>query len=212
MAWNQRCTHKRWDPEERFRQAGIHFNDFAKARLTQRGVRQRRQLQDLRPQSWSCNACKAPMGDGPAAAGQPTDDLQCLQARIKSTTRDIDALGRSCSAQIVVGFLSASDHPNAKLLAQCPQSNNTDLSVSRGPSYQKRTSPLAFPAEPRLVSTPCHLQKYKDRKKRTASNTGTRRRRWARRTACSETEEDVSSISSDVRIKSKARMRQRRPQ
>ena len=36
MAWNQRCAHKRWDPEERCSQAGTHFHYFAKARLKQR--------------------------------------------------------------------------------------------------------------------------------------------------------------------------------
>ena len=36
MAWNQRCVHERLDPEERFRQVGTHFHDFAKPRLTQR--------------------------------------------------------------------------------------------------------------------------------------------------------------------------------
>ena len=47
----------------------------------------------------------------PGAAGrQSTVDLQNLQARIGSITRDMGALDRSCSAETAMGFLPASHH------------------------------------------------------------------------------------------------------
>ena len=36
MAWSQRSSDKRWEPEERHAQAGIYIQRFAKAKLTQK--------------------------------------------------------------------------------------------------------------------------------------------------------------------------------
>ena len=47
----------------------------------------------------------------PGAAGrQSTDDLQGLHIWIISITRDMDPVGRSCSAEATLGFQPASDH------------------------------------------------------------------------------------------------------
>ena len=49
-----------------------------------------------------------------AARRQSTDDLQSLQARIRSITRDMDALGCNCSAETAMGLLPAGDHARRK--------------------------------------------------------------------------------------------------
>ena len=54
----------------------------------------------------------------PGAAGRPsTDDLQSLQARIRSITRDMDALDRRCSAEFAVGLELAVLHTLTRFLS-----------------------------------------------------------------------------------------------
>ena len=225
IAWNQRCAHKRWDPQWRHPQAGTHFHIFAKARLTQRAEFVRGgQLLDLtqelhrtkrgpnvKPQQRTVGSqtstCTTDLGDlqqwgtiqaphrlelqrlqhriniiiqdvcegGPAAAGhQPTGDFQCLQTRINSIIRDMDALCRSYSAEAAAGFLPVSDQPNPQPgCLRSASSPPTPIRVTASPevrAQQRRTSP------PRLRShatSPRHKQQNKNQKKRTASTTGT---------------------------------------
>ena len=62
----------------------------------------RLELQRLQHQT---NFIIVEISEEPGAAGRPsTDDLQSLQARIRSITRDMDALDRSCSAEFAVGL------------------------------------------------------------------------------------------------------------
>ena len=147
--------------------------------------------------------------DEPAAAGRwSTDDLQGLQARIRSITRDMDALGRSCSAETAMGFLPASDHSNTQPC--CSRSTGRQATPIRvtvspeKPAKQGRTSPLAFAA-----TSQRYQRKYKNQKKDREHHRHQRRRR-ARRATCSETVEDTSSTSLEECIKSKTRMRRQR--
>ena len=102
--------------------------------------------------------------DGAVAAGrQPTDDLQCLQTQINSMKRDMDALGRSCSAEAVAGFtISDSSRPQpGRVRSANSQATPIRLTVSpEVPAKQRPTSPLAFLAVPRPVASP-HHKKYK---------------------------------------------------
>ena len=76
-----------------------------------------------------------------------------------------------------------------------------------GRAKQRRTSLLVFHAVPPPTASQRHRKKKENRERRR------HQRRRGRRSACSETVEDASSTSSDVRFKSKTRMcRPRRAQ
>ena len=84
---------------------------------------------------------------------QSTDDLQSLQARIRSITCDMDAL-RSSSALTAVGFLPAGHHSNPQSCSLCSAGKQAaPIKITASPDKpvtKKRTSPLAFAAASRF--------------------------------------------------------------
>ena len=86
----------------------------------------------------------------------------------RQSTCDMDALGRSCSAETAVGFLTASDHTTTQpccLRSADRQATSIRVTVSpENPIKQGRTSLLAFVAAPRPASSQRDKRKNKDQK------------------------------------------------
>ena len=125
------------------------------------------------------------------------ENLPCLQTGTSSIIQDMDALGRSCSAETEAGFQPAIDHPNSSLVM--PSGRPRRVAPNRD----------ALRPEPSLQRILCSItappKEDKDQERRQYQ-----RRSRGRRSACSETVEDASSTSSDVRFKSKTRIRRQR--
>ena len=87
-----------------------------------------------------------------AAERQSTDDLQSLHARIRSTTRDMDALDRSCSAESAVEFLRTGDQPSRQpcsFHSASRQAAPTQTTATpEKPAKKAWTSPTASPEKP----------------------------------------------------------------
>ena len=108
---------------------------------------------------WNYTACSTALTSSELGAErQSTDDLQSLQARIRSITRDMDALDPSCRADTAMGFLTAGDHssPQPSFLVQSAGRQADPIRITalaEKLAKKGRTSPTAAPEKPVKTAT-----------------------------------------------------------